>query len=65
MKTYITRWLLTMLALCAFGLDACAPAIKPYGNQEIIHLEKDEPAPWPGWLMTDAELEFLLKKAHD
>lgn len=54
-----------ILTLSAFGLDACAPAIEPYGNQEIIHIEKDEPAPWPGWLMTDAELEFLLKKAHD
>jgi len=35
------------------------------GEQEMIRLEADEPAPRMGRLLSDAEVEFLLKRAYD
>jgi hypothetical protein len=46
-------------------LAACAPKPPDYGAEQIVRLEAAQPAPWAGWLVSDAELEFLLKHASE
>ena len=58
----------TML-LCLSGLTACSlfrPPPAPVILQEsaTIRLEKATPAPWRGWLLSDAAVAKLLEKAE-
>jgi len=61
----ITKWLPATLLLFALAFAGCAPKPHSYGSQEIVRLERDQPAPWAGWLLADAELELLLKQAAE
>jgi len=66
MKTwpFITRWLAATCLLCALALPGCGRKVCSYGAEETLHLEKGQPAPWTGWLLSDADLEYLLKAAE-
>ena len=48
----------------ALAFAGCAPKVRSYGRQEIIRLEKGQAAPWTGWLVSDADLEMLLKDSE-
>jgi hypothetical protein len=54
-----------MLLLCAIVCGGCGPGVEPYGTDEAVYLQVDEPAPFAGWLLSDADLEALLKAAHE
>ncbi len=56
-------WLLSALALPACAASLPDPAA-PYGNQQATHLEPNQPAPFAGWLLSDSDLEWLLKSAQ-
>ncbi len=56
--------LLVILTLCVLAFAGCGHRVLDYGSQEIVRLEAGQAAPWPGWLLSDAELEMLLKKAE-
>ena len=59
------RSLLGTLLLCALAFAGCGPRpVAAYGDQEIIRLEAGQPSPWTGWLLSDTELEHLLKTAQ-
>ena len=58
------RSLFVTLVLFASCFGACGPPrTEPYGLQELERLEAGQSAPWAGWLMSDGDLEFLLKQA--
>lgn len=54
---------LAILTLCAAVWPGCGPKAHDYGSKQIVRLKAAQPAPWAGWLVSDAELEFLLKQA--
>ena len=61
----ITRSLLVMFMLSVLAFAGCAPKpVVEYGSQELQHIEQGQPAPYTGWLMSDQELELLLKAAR-
>lgn len=64
MRRYITPWLLTMSLLFGVVCVGCAPKIEPYGLDETVRLEAGDAAPFDGWLLSDRDLEFLLKRAE-
>jgi hypothetical protein len=61
----ITKWLLMMLMLFALACAGCVPSVEPYGADELVYLRATEPAPFDGWLLSDADLEALIKAAHE
>lgn len=50
--------------LFAIGFAGCGQRVEPYGAEETVYLAKDAPAPFAGWLLSDADLEALLKAAE-
>jgi hypothetical protein len=69
MKTpaFTTTWRLTIALLLLIVLPACARArheAVSYGRQAPLHLDANQPAPFAGWLVSDADLEWLLKAAQ-
>ena len=67
-STSTTKWLVTILLLFALVFPACAPArpdvAASYGREGPLHLDANQPAPFAGWLVSDADLEWLLKAAE-
>ncbi len=53
-----------LLAGCLAMISGCAPAVAPYSIDEAVHLEKGDPSPFVGWLLSDADLEMLLKSRN-
>jgi hypothetical protein len=52
----------------ALACPACAPArpeAADYGRQSLLHLDANQPAPFAGWLVSDQDLEWLVKAAQD
>ena len=54
-----------MLMLFALAFAGCAPSVEPYGANELVYLRQNEPAPFDGWLLSDADLEHLFKTASE
>ncbi len=63
MRTFTKTLLIVILTLCVSVFAGCARNTISYGAEEVVRLEAGEPAPWTGWLLSDTELEFLLKQA--
>lgn len=63
----ITRWLAATCLACALACAGCAP-LRPeaaaYGLDEPVRLSAGTAAPFDGWLLSDADLEWLLKAAE-
>jgi len=53
-------WML-FAVVCA----GCGPNAEPYGLNETIYLNKGDDAPFDGWLVSDQDMEYLLKRAYD
>jgi hypothetical protein len=65
MRRFTMKWLTTMLMLCVIGLGGCVRDVRPYSNAEAVYIKTGEPAPFDGWLLSDADLEVLLKAAEE
>lgn len=69
MRTFAstTRSLLATWLLCATASAGCAPKADSYADftsDEISRLRAGEPAPFTGWLVSDADLEAMVKGAR-
>lgn len=56
--------IIAILVTASLALSGCASRVVAYGDQEAVHLAQSEPAPFSGWLLSDADLEMLLKGAE-
>jgi hypothetical protein len=58
-------WLMVMLTLFSFALISCyEKIIIVMPEARAVKLQQGEPAPFPGWLLTDSAMASLLERAE-
>ena len=64
LKKAVNKLPLVMLLLSAIVLTGCShDRIILQGNQ-VVKLQQNESAPWPGWLIQDETLARILERAE-
>ena len=64
LKKAVNKLPLVMLLLSLIALTACSQQRVILQGQEVIRLQQNESAPWPGWLIQDETLARILEQAE-
>lgn len=64
LKKAVNKLPLVMLLLSLIALTACSQQRVILQGQEVIRLQQNESAPWPGWLIQEETLARILEQAE-